>query len=114
METQWQLTTQQILDKVRDRATNPVRSESAFVCRYRSDSGLACFVGCIIPDELYSPEMEGCSVDQLIACGRFPEAAEMLRPHRGMLKVLQGIHDWLLPDAWLSEIAKCARLFNAE
>lgn len=27
-------------------------------CRYRSDAGLSCAVGCLIPDEFYDPQME--------------------------------------------------------
>lgn len=28
-------------------------------CQYRTDAGLMCAAGCLIPDEKYTPEMEG-------------------------------------------------------
>lgn len=35
-------------------------------CRYRSPNGTKCAVGCLIPDELYTPEIEGAGVEALI------------------------------------------------
>ena len=32
------------------------------VCRYRTEAGQKCAVGCLIPDELYDPEWEGSRV----------------------------------------------------
>jgi hypothetical protein len=34
-------------------------------CLYRTDDGLRCAVGCLIPDELYDPRMEGVGIDCL-------------------------------------------------
>lgn len=31
-------------------------------CLYRSSTGLKCFIGALIPDELYDPKMEGYTV----------------------------------------------------
>ncbi|MNC40446.1 hypothetical protein D3C75_891570 [compost metagenome] len=34
-------------------------------CQYRTDTGLMCAAGCLIPDEKYVPEMEGLTVSGL-------------------------------------------------
>jgi len=68
------------------------REEEATICRYRGDDGRMCAVGCLIPDELYRPELEGRIVrelpgDVLAAIGAdSDEAIEFLRG-------LQMIHD---------------------
>ena len=41
-------------------------SYSETVCKYRSKDGLKCAVGCLIPDEMYDPLMEGHGVDHLL------------------------------------------------
>lgn len=35
-------------------------------CRYRSAAGLKCAIGCLIPDELYDPSIEGMGVTPLL------------------------------------------------
>jgi hypothetical protein len=30
-----------------------------FICQYRDSTGKGCAIGCLIPDELYDPNMEG-------------------------------------------------------
>lgn len=60
------------------------------VCLYRGPEETSCAVGCLIPDELYSPDMEYKSVTH-IANGlkQLPEFSDML-----LLNDLQEIHDW--------------------
>ncbi len=67
-------------------------------CVYRDSKGLSCAVGCCIPDDYYSPDMEGEIVNyQLFTL--FPQL-EYLRPYKNLLKELQAIHDGCPNDEW--------------
>lgn len=61
-------------------------------CKYRSDEGLMCAVGCRIPSDVYSEDMEGKVVAQLVE--RF---AGVLPPeistYEDMFDDLQWAHD---------------------
>ena len=109
------LTKQQIFD----RATEHLRQQRAqsidpvtSVCRYRGPDGLKCAVGVLIPDELYSPEMEGLLADEVVK--RHPALASLFSADSpSLLNSLQHVHDfWALKD-WeegFAEIAKEHRL----
>lgn len=59
-------------------------------CAYRGDEGTKCAVGLFIPDELYSPTMEGHLYNDLIR--RF--SVEHLMPlSRHGMESLQRVHD---------------------
>ncbi len=62
------------------------------MCAYRGVNGTACAVGCLIPDEKYSPMIEGRNVTQLIAAGMLPDVA-VTKTALSMLKNLQFMHD---------------------
>lgn len=68
----------------------PAREEDR--CRYRTTNGLSCAVGCLIPDELYSPSFEGESarkvIRELYARGRAD-----WNEHQDLLEELQWAHD---------------------
>jgi hypothetical protein len=49
------------LRKQNARSLNVSQLTGASGCAYRGDNGLTCAVGCLIPDELYSPFIEGSS-----------------------------------------------------
>ena len=100
-------------------------------CQYRGTRGTACAVGCLIPDELYNPLIEGLSVDQIFKAA-MPEhrqhQARARRPilarianHLGaenltLLCELQDAHDIDLfnsgLDAWAKEMHRIARAFD--
>lgn len=65
-------------------------------CCYRTNEGLRCAIGCLIPDELYDRRLEGFYVSEL---------RELLRkiinnPHMGLLSELQHIHDQREVEDW--------------
>ncbi|MGQ7794435.1 hypothetical protein ACUN0C_18675 [Faunimonas sp. B44] len=64
-------------------------------CVYRGPEGTKCAVGCLIPDELYSPKLEGRSVFSL------PQRVLDQLPAPSLLDKLQQAHDddsnWLNP-----------------
>ena len=100
-------------------------------CQYRGASGTSCAVGCLIPDELYDPLIEGLSVVPLVKA-TMPEdrkhQAQALRPvlariknhigakHLPLLCELQDAHDLDLFDsglvAWEKEMHRIARDFG--
>jgi len=85
---------QEIFNKVSThllKQGRPARNSEGY-CRYRTADGLSCAVGCLIPDEFYSPSFEGHSADKIIrelyARGR----ADWFE-HQDLLCELQWVHD---------------------
>jgi hypothetical protein len=61
-------------------------------CRYRNENGDRCALGIFIPDDAYSPKMEGCDVYGLVkSYWRLPE---WISDHVGLLDTLQQCHDY--------------------
>jgi hypothetical protein len=108
-------TAQQIFDQVSKHLLTQMRQAkvvwSGLVCRYkivRDGQTLRCAVGCLIPDELYSNELEGWSVppvafyDQenpipnLLKVCNIDTTPEIL----SLLRKLQHIHDKNTPETW--------------
>ena len=101
-------------------------------CRYRGEGGTACAVGCLIPEELYDPVIEGLVVEQLLGADSLPSGdkshAHKILPiiariegrlgaeHLKLLKELQDAHDMSLSlkglPAWEEEMRQIASWFN--
>lgn len=103
------MTSQEIFDKVckhlvtqNKKATRPGRR----MCNYRYGD-LKCAVGCLIPDEVYKPSMEG-PLTRLLSY----EELKWMEPHYQLLSHLQGIHDTTLPFDWKRRLRECAVSFN--
>lgn len=82
---------QQIFDTVATHLLDqgkPALDAEGF-CRYRTESGLMCAVGCLIPDEKYTPKIEGIPVGNIPHALPFPTDPELL----DFLTDLQGYHD---------------------
>ncbi len=64
-------------------------------CRYRSNNGRQCAVGCLIPDNQYDPLMEGMGV--IVTSPPSDPLnywiAKYYEPHRHLLGALQSLHD---------------------
>lgn len=69
-------------------------AEGDYSCRYRGSDGRKCAIGCLIPDDVYKPAMEGGDVSDIIAKDLLPLnlAAEFHKNLR-LLSLLQKIHD---------------------
>lgn len=85
---------QEIFDTVaKHLLTQNARSVGSYFetggCRYRGPNGLKCAVGCLIPDELYDPEMEGHGSTFLVM--NYPELG--FHGVSRLLSHLQSIHD---------------------
>lgn len=75
-------------------------------CLYRGPKGLRCAVGCLIPDNLYRPTMEGYNVSDL---AKFHPELPHLRRHTNILTKMQYIHDSQKPDQWPAALEVLAK-----
>lgn len=84
------------------------------ICAYRTSDGKKCAVGCLIPDELYDPGMEGHSALGLVNAGfLLPSFFDKNLP---LLDDLQFVHDeiscWDTEEFLRAELAKVADTYN--
>jgi hypothetical protein len=85
-------------------------------CFYRSPDGLKCAVGCLIPDEVYRPEMEGKNIYQLI--DKKYLSLKFFQRYHILLTSLQTAHDALHPkdmtwkDAVILSLRRIAKSYN--
>lgn len=89
---------QMMFDRVVAHArAQKVEAKCDDACRYRTPDGLKCFAGCLIPDEMYLPEMEGNSARTIATeyPGIFGE-----NPDLSLLARLQRVHDDYDPAEW--------------
>ena len=90
------MTDQEIFDQVWDwfivkgnpRALEQDPSSIVAACRYRTRDGRKCAFGVLIPDDKYTPKMEGLPGYEVIA-----EFLPEFRPNRDLIIALQTAHD---------------------
>lgn len=77
---------------------------SPLKCAYRGSNNKRCAVGCLLPNDVYQPGMEGRAVENLIESSKvFPnfhiwlEKNAWFLENRGLLMKLQFFHDSYLP-----------------
>ena len=115
------MTEQEILDKVathlltqgKPAKLHPELNSEA--CAYRSPDGLKCALGCLIPDDVYDPEMETQPVHSLFSEGNsFYAIFERLGllEHKSILISLQGVHDRHIAKNWPDGLRKVAREYG--
>lgn len=96
-------TAREIFDHVKQHLlTQNVRSTLGNgLCAYRGENGCKCAIGCLIPDEVYKPEIEGSSIRVLLDYKLLPEELHReLVPHESLLDRLQTVHDRREPSEW--------------
>lgn len=128
------MTAQEIFDTVLAhlRKQGKASTNRSNGCRYRGEGGTSCAVGCLIPDELYDPVIEGLVVEQLMGADSPPSSyksrAQEVLPimarieghlgaeHLKLLEDLQAAHDEVLflkgLSAWENEMRQIARWFD--
>lgn len=94
-----------------------------YSCMYRSPGGRMCAFGCIIPDSIYVPSMEGLSAEMIIegaVAGTLLGITEdgqsyfqAVSPHSNLIIRLQQAHDGP-PTYWDSEFAAIAKDFDLQ
>lgn len=72
------------------KGNNGTCSQDDEACLYRGPDGNKCVVGCFIPDDKYSPRMEGLGFGDLLV--KFPELRKYMPLGEGM-STLQRLHD---------------------
>lgn len=82
------------------------RAEVLGDCRYRGADGTRCAVGCLIPDSVYRPELEGHTIGAEAVLWVLSSIG--LTPHINLLVKLQYLHDVALPETWRDRLTKLA------
>lgn len=94
------MTDQEIYDKVKAHLLKQGRRSIApcpgvnnvTKCVYRTEDGRSCAVGCLIPDEVYQPQMDYGAGFSIISLAREP-GLEWFGKHINLLESLQHVHD---------------------
>ncbi len=104
-------------------------------CVYRNNEGLKCAAGCLIPDEKYSPYMEGMAVvstditDKMLSVLLYAmpleafaiPAESVMTPGRIIMEeghdlrlvaALQNVHDDHMPNQWDRALRNVCDIFN--
>ncbi len=89
-----------------------VGCDGCTACRYRTNDGLRCAIGCLIPDDLYDASMENLGVNTLKAFR--PPIAQLFRDirHHNLLENLQEIHDQELVESWHTHLYQVGKNFG--
>jgi len=74
------------------------RAAAADTCLYRTDTGLKCAIGALIPDDQYDESFESTNVEDLVTIKDIPALSGL---DVEFLKLLQRIHDNL--ECWFDE-----------
>lgn len=113
------VTTQEVFNKVAlHLLTQFKQAKVDNKCRYRSNDGLSCAVGCLIPDSLYDYRLEGGTVFAVLqfAAGtnRLKEfaAVGISESNFALLTELQMVHDIREPQDWYSHLCDIAKVLD--
>ena len=92
------------------------KAENDDGCAYRGDGGTKCAAGCLIPDEEYRPDLEGCSVlDPSMSKASPPgEIVDRLGHDLVLVCDLQRAHDSLSVGSWEWRFQKIAEIHGLE
>ena len=107
------MTNQELFDKVvahaRSQREKAVNEEGS--CLYRGPRGLKCFIGALIPDDKYTPELEGRSGGGPIV-GKVWGLNLEVPGQKDLSYKLQEIHDISPIVSWENEFELIAAAFN--
>lgn len=104
------MTKQEIFDKVAIHLlTQKTQSIEFGSCLYRGPGGLKCAAGCLIPDSIYNPKMEGQPALTLFS--NTPGLDEFVEQAR-FIDNLQLIHDHEYPENWKDTLERMASWAN--
>jgi len=83
-------------------------------CAYRGNDGLQCAVGCLIPDQFYTPGLEGHDVhDNAVREALLDSGIDMHDDDiADLLSSLQQMHDNYAPTDWRTKITKIGERFG--
>lgn len=123
---------QEIFNKVWEHAQKKeIARDAEGNCSYRTDDGKRCFIGCLIPDDKYTPVIENITPSNIVPTDTDDKDIDVVRRRNkfrqilndigietdprtlGLLQYLQRAHDGNEPHAWnrvLTDIAKTYEL----
>lgn len=78
--------------------TQNLKAAKAGSCAYRTESGLTCAAGCLIPPEKYNVEWENTTWRALAKTGNVPA------DHKDLIDDLQCIHDSENVETWRGKL----------
>jgi hypothetical protein len=82
-------------------------------CMYRAPEGRKCAIGALIPDELYSREMDSHVMSVREMKETFPKIAALFADIEvTLLEDLQSVHDDIPVEYWVKDLGKVARHYN--
>lgn len=104
---------QEIYDKVKTHLLTQNKksmliTNTANKCLYRGPNSTMCAVGIFIPDDIYSPEMEGSDIRSVTRnYAELPK--DIFNQHNlPLLLDLQAVHDEVEVDFWTYKLAQVA------
>jgi hypothetical protein len=83
-------------------------------CNYRGQQGRMCAIGPMIPDEKYSPDLEGLVVGTGVVWNAMGLDSDDPDNLKTLARALQCIHDTLAPTAWPYKLLDLALNFNLD
>jgi hypothetical protein len=83
-------------------------------CMYRNPTGLACAIGCLIPETEYHANMEDINVNALLQESIGTAAFQHLYGFNSILIQLQHVHDGNTPKHWETRMESLALQFNVK
>lgn len=94
-----------LLSLLSDNGDAGFPASAELVCAYRGDNGLKCAIGHVIPDSIYTADMEGRAVMEVYTM--YPEFKTLLTGEgewevnmASFLEALQSVHDNYEPNKW--------------
>jgi hypothetical protein len=117
------MTNQEIFDKVAthlltQKKKSEIMRQAEYgipkpACAYRAADGSTCAIGCLIPDDIFQPGMEGLRVQTLMV---YYESIRDLFANNdaSLLGTLQVLHDNYPVSTWKSELAATARMYKLD
>lgn len=102
-----------VVAHLRKQKRQAKNSEAGQMCQYLAANGDKCAVGCLIPEDRYSEDLEGEVVhgglsDDPNRNTRITILMHKLGHDLGLCKDLQAAHDHLSPEGWESEFESIA------
>lgn len=89
-------TTEEVFEYIRHHLLTQMQQSKndKGICFYRNEQGLKCASGCLIPDDMYYPDMEYKKWHSLVTRKFVPE------DHMELIQEMQLIHDDVPVNSW--------------
>lgn len=110
------MTNQKMFDKVCAHLLTQLSTslDDTGTCLYRGPDGKKCAIGCLIPDELYTEDIEMKEVRTLLDYPVFNSELSAYLSHfnKELLIRLQSVHDAFRPEEWYTALQRVAGQFD--